>query len=165
MQKNRPINTKRYLSGGFSFSVSIFMWLENSGHITGNKISVEVKKQGELFIKNTGNRNKGGHDLKVRQMERYVTMEQLIQKLQDSYHPHDDRGWLRTKAEELRKDVADIGRQKTASGIRTMEDREKLLSLYNRLALDCVKALLFIELEMPSMLPAQEQASNFIMAM
>jgi hypothetical protein len=102
---------------------------------------------------------------KLHQMERPVTMEQLIQKLRESYHPHEDRGWLRTKAEELRQDVADITRQAKAPGIRTLEDREKLLSSYNRLALDCIKTLLFVELEMPKMLPAQEQASNFIMAM
>lgn len=99
------------------------------------------------------------------QMERPVTMEQLIQKLRESYHPHEDRGWLRTKAEELRQDIADITRQAKAPSIRTLEDKEKLLSSYQRLALDCVKALLFAELEMPKMLPAQEQASNFIMAM
>lgn len=99
------------------------------------------------------------------QMERPVTMEQLIQKLQHSYRPHEDRGWLRTKAEELRQDVTDITRQAKVPDIRTLEDREKLLSSYNRLALDCIKALLFVELEMPKMLPAQEQASNFIMAM
>jgi hypothetical protein len=102
---------------------------------------------------------------KLHQMERPVTMEQLIQKLRESYHPHEDRGWLRTKAEELRQDVTDITRQAKAPGIRTLEDREKLLSSYNRLALDCIKTLLFVELEMPKMLPAREQASNFIMAM
>jgi hypothetical protein len=94
-----------------------------------------------------------------------VTTEWLLQKLQDSYRPHEDRGWLRTKAEQIRQDVSDIGRQLQTPGIRTQVDKEKLLSSYQRLALDCVKALLFVELEMPKLLPAQEQASNFIMAM
>lgn len=101
----------------------------------------------------------------LNQMERPVTIEQLIAKLQESYRPHEDRGWLRTRTEELYKDIAEITHQTKAPGIRTLDDREKLLSSYQRLALDCVKALLFVELDMPKMLPAQEQASNFIMAM
>jgi len=101
----------------------------------------------------------------LRQIEQPVTIEKLIQKLQDSYRPHEDRGWLRTKAEQLRQDVSDISRQLQASGIRTLEDKEKLLSSYQRLALDCVKTLMFVELETPSLLPAQEQAANFSMTM
>jgi hypothetical protein len=101
----------------------------------------------------------------LNQMERLVTIEQLVAKLQEGYRPHEDRGWLRTRAEELCQDVAEITRQTKAPGIRTMDDREKLLSSCQRLALDCVKALLFVELDMPKMLPAQEQASNFIIAM
>ena len=99
------------------------------------------------------------------QMERPVTMEQLIERLQNSYRPHRDRGWLRTKVEELYQDIADIGRQVHAPGICTLEDREKLLSSYRRLALDCVKTQLFVELEVPSLLPVQEQTANFIMTM
>ena len=101
----------------------------------------------------------------LRQMEQPVTMEQLIQKLQDSYHPHEDRGWLRTKAEQLRQDVSNISRQLHTSGIRTLEDKEKLLSSYQLLALDCVKTMMFVELELPTMLSVQEQAVNFSMTM
>lgn len=101
----------------------------------------------------------------LHQMERPVSIDQLIERLQESYRPHEDRGWLRTKAEELRQDIANITRQAKAPGIRTLEDKEKLLSSYQRLALDSVKALLFIELDMPKMLQTQEQSSNFIMAM
>jgi hypothetical protein len=92
-------------------------------------------------------------------------MEQLIQKLQNSYRPHEDRGWLRTKAEQLRQDVSDINRQLQASGIRTLEDKERLLSSYQRLALDCVKTLMFVELEMLPLLPIREQTANFSMTM
>jgi hypothetical protein len=99
------------------------------------------------------------------QMEQPVTMEQLIQKLQNSYRPHEDRGWLRTKAEQLRQDVSDIRRQLQTSGIRTLEDKEKLLSSYQHLAMDSVKTIMFVEQELPSMLPAQEQAVNFSMTM
>ncbi|MDI6878352.1 MAG: DUF3991 domain-containing protein [Desulfitobacteriaceae bacterium] len=101
----------------------------------------------------------------LRQIEQPVTIEQLIQKLQDSYRPHEDRGWLRTKAEQLRQDVSDISRQLQASGIRTLEDMNKLLTSYQRLALDCVKIMMFVEQELPSMLPVQEQAVNFSMTM
>jgi hypothetical protein len=100
-----------------------------------------------------------------RQMERPVTMERLVERLQKSYRPHQDRGWLRTRAEDIRSDLADIGRHAHATGIRTMEDREKLLSSYMRLALDCVKTRLFIELEAPSLVPVREQKEDLIMTM
>ena len=101
----------------------------------------------------------------LRQMERLVTIEQLAQKLQDSYRPHEDRGWLRSKADVLRQDILDICRQLQASGIRTLEDKEKLLSSYQRLALDCVKTMMFVEQGLPSMVPAHEHAVNFSMTM
>lgn len=100
-----------------------------------------------------------------RQMESPVGLEQLVNKLQASYRPHEDKGWLRTKAEQLRQDVSDINRQLRAPGIRTLDDKEKLMSSYQRLALDCVKALMFVEQELPSMLPAKEKAVNFSMTM
>lgn len=90
---------------------------------------------------------------------------QLIQKLQESYRPHEDRGWLRTKAEQLHQDVTEICRQLQAPGIRTLADKEKLLSSYQRFALDSVKTIMFVEQELPLMLPAQEQAVNFSMTM
>lgn len=101
----------------------------------------------------------------LRQMEQPMTMEQLIHKLQNSYRPHEDRGWLRTKAEQLHQDVSDISRQLQTSGIRTLEDKEKLLSSYQRLAMDSVKTTMFVEKELPSMVPVQEQAVNFYMTM
>ena len=100
------------------------------------------------------------------QMERPVTMEQLISKLQNSYRPHEDRGWLRTKAEDIRLDVSDIDRQVHSEGIRTLEDSKKILSSYLRLSLNCVKTQLFVELEAPISLPVEEEtASNFTMSM
>jgi hypothetical protein len=100
------------------------------------------------------------------QMERPMTMEQLMERLQTEYHPHLDRGWLRTKSEELRQDIKDLDRQVHTPGIRTLEDREKVLSSYQRLALDCVKIKLFLELEIPSLCPVEVQRpSNFIMTM
>jgi hypothetical protein len=100
-----------------------------------------------------------------RQMERPVTMEQLIRKLQNSYRPHEDRGWLRTREEDIRRDLADIERQAHSAGIRGLEDQQRLSCSYLRLALDCVKARMFMELELPSLLPVQEQNANFIMTL
>jgi hypothetical protein len=61
--------------------------------------------------------------------------------------------------------VSDIGRQLQTSGIRTQADKEKLLFSYQRLTLDSVKTMMFVEQELLSMLSAQEQAVNFSMTM
>lgn len=98
-----------------------------------------------------------------RQMECPVTRNQLIRKLQTSYRPHEDRGWLRTKAEDIRRDLADIEKQRNTPGIRSVEDQNQLSRSYLRLALDCVKAWMFVEMEIPTMLPVLEQNVNFIM--
>jgi hypothetical protein len=100
-----------------------------------------------------------------RQMEQPVSIEQLIKELQNSYRPYQDRGWLRSKAEDIRLDLEDIGRQVHSAGIRSLEDKHNLIHSYMRLAIDCVKAQLFVELEVPSLLPVQGQTANFIMTM
>lgn len=99
------------------------------------------------------------------QMEQPVTIEQLIQKLQNSYRPHEDRSWLRTKVEHVRQNVSDINRQLQTSGTRTLEDKEKLLSSYQRLAMDSIKTIMFVVQELPSMHPTREQSVNFSMTM
>lgn len=98
-----------------------------------------------------------------RQIECPITREQLIRKLQTSYHPHEDRGWLRTKAEDIRQDLADIDQQRNTPGIRSTEDQNQLSRSYLRLALDCVKAWMFMEMEMPTVIPVQEQNENISM--
>jgi hypothetical protein len=100
-----------------------------------------------------------------RQVEQPVTMEYLIEELQSRYRPHQDRGWLRTKADDIRLDLEDIDRQVYSVGIRSREDKHNLIRSNMRLALDCVKTQLFVELEAPSLLPVQEQTANFIMTM
>jgi len=100
------------------------------------------------------------------QMVRPVTMEQIVGRLQNSYLPHQDRGWLRTKAEDIRFDVSDIDHQLHSDGILTLEDKQKLLSSYLRLALSCVKTQLFVEMETSIQLPVQEvTVLNFTMSM
>ena len=100
-----------------------------------------------------------------RQMERPVTTEQLVQKLQASYRPHEDRGWLRTRTEDIRRALEEINRMVNTPGIRGVEDQRRLGSSYLRLALDCVRARMFIELEPQVMLPKQEQPENILMTM
>lgn len=100
-----------------------------------------------------------------RQMERPVTAEQLVCRLRSEYKPHEDRGWLRSRMEDIRRDLADIGRQIDTPGIRSEDDMKQLCRSYLSLALDCVKARMFMELESPELIPEQEQAVNFTMSM
>ncbi|MET0016633.1 DUF3991 domain-containing protein [Oscillibacter sp.] len=100
-----------------------------------------------------------------RQMERPVTAEQLVRKLQSEYKPHEDRGWLRSRMENIRRDFADIGKQVDTPGIRSEDDMRQLCRSYLNFALDCVKARMFVELESPELIPEQEQAVNFTMSM
>ena len=100
-----------------------------------------------------------------RQMERPVTTEQLVSRLHASYRTYEDKGWLRSRLEDIRRDLANIDRQICTPGIRGEEDQRQLCQSYLRLALDCVKTRMFVELEMAPMLPEQEQTENFIMTM
>lgn len=102
----------------------------------------------------------------LRQMERPASLEQLIENLQDSYRPHLDRGWLRTRMEDIRQDAADIDSCLQLPGIRTLESRMELVNDYKRLALDCVKAQLFVRLEISQPVQApEESAPHFKMSM
>lgn len=100
------------------------------------------------------------------QMERSTTLNQLVKELANSYRPHLDRGWLRTRTEDIRQDAADIDRCLSAPGIRTLHDRLALVSGYRQLALDCVKAQLFVRLEISQPIQAMEETEpNFKMSM
>lgn len=100
-----------------------------------------------------------------RQMERPVTIEQLIKKLQMNYRIHEDRGWMRTRMEYIRRDMAEIDQMTNTPGILTEADQQRLGSLYLRLALDCVRTGMFAELEPQVILPKQEQTANMLMRM
>ena len=82
-----------------------------------------------------------------RQMEQQVPIEQLIGELLDSYRPHQDRGMLRFRADDLQQDITAISRQINTAGICNTEDKHKLIASYLRLALDCVRSQIFISLE------------------
>lgn len=101
-----------------------------------------------------------------RQMERPMATEQLVRQLEETYRPHQDRGWLRTKAEDIHLDITALDQQLNTAGLRRPQDKQGLAASYMRLALDCVKAQLAIALDTPKQLPVQEEAvSNFIMTM
>ncbi len=100
-----------------------------------------------------------------RQMERPVTIEQLIKKFQMNYRIHEDRGWMRTRMEYIRRDMAEIDQMTNTPSIRTEADQQRLGSLYLRLALDCVRTGMFAELEPQVLLPKQEQTANMLMRM
>lgn len=82
-----------------------------------------------------------------RQLEKPVTIEKLTDELYGSYHPHQDKGKLRAKADNLQHDVAAINYQLHTVGIRTLDDKQKLISSYMSLVLNCIKAHIFINLE------------------
>ena len=102
----------------------------------------------------------------LRGMERSASSEQLAAEVIDSYRPHRDRGWMGTKVEDIRVVVTDIDCRQRQPGIRTLEDRMGLVDAYKRLALECVKARLFIRVEIPQPLQAPEETiQNFKMSL
>lgn len=82
-----------------------------------------------------------------RQMEQPVTIDQLIGDLQDSYRPHQDRGMLRSRADDLQQDIMAISRQINTAGIRGPEDKHQLIESYLHLARNCVRSQIFVCLE------------------
>ena len=82
-----------------------------------------------------------------RQLEKPVLIEQLTKELYESYHPYQDKGKLRVKADDLQQDIVSIKDQLQTVGIRTLEDKQKLISSYMSLALNCVKTHIFIDRE------------------
>lgn len=100
-----------------------------------------------------------------RQMEEPVSIERVVDWLQAEYKPHMDRGFIRSKAEEIQKDIREVTRQIKVKSIRTLDDQKALKSSSMKLALDCVKAQLFLTLEMPLQRPSQDRTENFTMSM
>lgn len=101
-----------------------------------------------------------------RQMEQPVTTELLIKELQESYHSHQDRGWVRSKTDDLQRDIVCLNKQYHTPGIRGPEDKQNLIASYLRLALDCVRTQIFVALEMQKQSEVQIDATqNFNMTM
>lgn len=95
-----------------------------------------------------------------RQLEKPVTMEQLTGWLLASYHPHQDREKMSAMANSIKKDITAVNNNLNMVGIRTLTDREKLISAYMRLALDCVKAHISICLTSQEYKIKAEQKKN-----
>jgi len=85
-------------------------------------------------------------------------MEQLVNRLRREYAPHNDRDKFRSKIETIQQTVNGLGGRLNASGIRTLDDRQKIMSDTMSLALQCVKAQIFIQTEFQNQLQAQSEA-------
>ena len=81
------------------------------------------------------------------QLEKKIDFKQLTDELYVSYHPHQDRGMLRSKIEDIRQSIVLINNKLHTSGIHNYEEKQKLITSYMSLALNCVKAQIFICLE------------------
>lgn len=95
-----------------------------------------------------------------RQLEKPVEIEQLADELYESYYPHQDRDRLRTKTDNLQQDITVINAQLHTVGIRTLGDKQKLISSYMSLALNCIKAHIFIDLEGQEQKTAMQQKQD-----
>lgn len=100
-----------------------------------------------------------------RQLEMPFTIERMVSRLQSEYKPHQDRGRMRTKAEDIRTDINEVVRRSSAKGIRTMDEQKALQNSYWKLALDCLKAQMFLALEMPWHSQTKEITGNLILTM
>lgn len=100
-----------------------------------------------------------------RETEATLSPEQAAARLQAAYKPHEDRGRLRTKAEDLRADIREVTRRLAAGGSCTPEGQKSLLDSCLKLALDCVKAQLSLALEAPLLHPFREQGADLTMTL
>jgi len=82
-----------------------------------------------------------------RQAEKAVSIKQLTDKLCNNYHPYQDRGKIKVKLEDIRGNTETIKKLLSISGIHTLEDKQKIIKSYLSLALNCVKAQIFICLD------------------
>jgi hypothetical protein len=98
-------------------------------------------------------------------MEHPVTTDNLMNKLQTNYSIHKDRGWLRARMEDIRSDMTEIDQMIDNFGIRTEADQKKLCGVYLRLALNCIRAELFIELEFQAVQQKQGKEANMRLSM
>jgi len=81
------------------------------------------------------------------QLEKPVTIKQLAGQLLGSYHSHKDKGKLRVREDNIQQDITSISGNLNKVGIRFLDDRQKLILSYMNLALDCISAHIFINLE------------------
>ena len=95
-----------------------------------------------------------------RQLEQPMEIEQLADELYESYYPHQDRDRLKTKTDNIQQDITVINAQLHTVGIRNLGDKQKLISSYMSLALNCIKAHIFIDLEGQEQKNAMQQKQD-----
>jgi hypothetical protein len=99
-----------------------------------------------------------------RQMGKPALPDQLIKQLRENYHVYQDRSGLRNKAKDIQQDAEATVRILKTPGIRSVEDKKKLIENCMSLALDCVKAHTFIDFEQQKQM-LKGVPVNFNMAM
>lgn len=100
-----------------------------------------------------------------RQMGVRVSVEEVTGWMQEEYKPYKDRGWLRTKKEDICCDIKDVSGHIHDYSTHTLAERKALLKPCLKLALDCVKAEMVLIMEPPVMQPQRDQSGNLIMTM
>ena len=80
------------------------------------------------------------------QHDKKSTMESLLKELQSSYMPHQDRGRLHTKLDDLQNDFSYFQKQLYIQDCHSKEDNQNIIQFYQRLTLDCVRTLIFLKL-------------------
>lgn len=98
-----------------------------------------------------------------RQIENPVSVECVTSWLQSEYKPHEDRGWLRSKTQDVQLAITEVSSRIRISGIRTVDDQKAFIRSCLTLALNGVKAQMFITLNMSDQLSLQEQSVNCTM--
>ena len=96
-----------------------------------------------------------------RQIENPVSIEQLTEQLYKNYYPHKDRCRLKVKRDNIQQDIDAINNQFHTEGIRTLDDKQKLISSYKSLASNCIKTHIFMgqEIQKQKHLSQNEQAA------
>lgn len=92
--------------------------------------------------------------------EKPMAIEQLSKQLFESYQPHQDKGKMRAKLDNIKQDIITIDDQFHEAGVRTLADNQKVVSSYMSFALNCIRAHIFIDLESQKQKTEVQQKQN-----
>lgn len=76
-----------------------------------------------------------------------MTTEKLTEELIKSCNPLKDKKGLRSRFEDIKQDIAAVNQLNNAPGIRSCEDKQKMIGSYMKLAVDCLKMNISINIE------------------
>ena len=79
-------------------------------------------------------------------LEKPMAIDALTDKLYASYYPHQDKGKLKSKVDNLQHDVNIVNELLRDAGICTLDEKKKLIVSYMSLVLSCVRIHIFIAL-------------------